>query len=60
MTTEKNEHADNRRSGEEPVGGDSDGPERSLWVELWKYSLLMGMGGLIALLSSYLVRQFGF
>ena len=33
---------------------------RRLIVEGWRYTVLIGMGGLVALLSSYLLRQFGY
>lgn len=59
MTTDESKQTSNHRSDEDAVS-DIEPVERSFLGELWKYSILIGMGGLIALLSSYLVRQFGY
>lgn len=36
------------------------GPVRRFFVELFKYLVLIGLGGLLALFSSYIMRQLGF
>ena len=59
MTKDESEQTSNQRSGEDKVSDTKPG-ERTLLAELWRYSVLIGMGSLIALLSSYLVRQFGY
>lgn len=59
MTTDDSKQTSSYRAGDDAVS-DIEPVKQSLLGELLRYSVLIGMGGLIALLSSYLVRQFGY